>query len=433
MSSSIGYIGSKISLISRSDIRYVGILHSINQADSTVALEQVRSYGTEGRRGNPPEEIPPSDNVFEYIVFRGSDVKDLHVCEAPTQQQSIPQVPNDPAILGTTAPRQPNFQGFAPPPPLGVQPPPNFPGTPLNPFYLQQINSISENANKEAEQPKIQQQKGHTITEKSEDHKTDRQTSMLKQFSKTSTSSRSSSSTTPSTTSNHRNESSTTPSANPSHVSTTHSINTTNTTTKETPSTAALEILAKKVIFNNNRSTSSNNKLPGMGGHLVQQNRRSRGSRRSYNQSYDRNRIPVPQSDFDFESSNAKFNKEEIVKEKGWNNKDQMDAERRQKQSEERRLNLETFGQVSIDGGRYRGSYRGRGYRGGRGSNGNNISEEIALGLFQKCISGINTVVILAIKRHKAVVVVAALFFNDKQSSDLIICSEVTIELAILM
>lgn len=52
-----------------------------------------------------------------------------------------------------------------------------------------------------------------------------------------------------------------------------------------------------------------------MGGHLVQQNRRSRGSRRSYNQSYDRNRIPVPQSDFDFESSNAKFNKDEIVKE----------------------------------------------------------------------------------------------------------------------
>lgn len=42
-------------------------------------------------------------------------------------------------------------------------------------------------------------------------------------------------------------------------------------------------------------------------------------------------------------------------------------AERRQKQSEERRLNLETFGQVSIDGGRYRGGYRGRGYRGSRG------------------------------------------------------------------
>lgn len=38
--SGVGYIGSKISLISKSDIRYVGILHSINSADSTVALEQ---------------------------------------------------------------------------------------------------------------------------------------------------------------------------------------------------------------------------------------------------------------------------------------------------------------------------------------------------------------------------------------------------------
>jgi len=35
-----GYIGSKISLISRSDIRYVGILHHLNPTDSTVALEQ---------------------------------------------------------------------------------------------------------------------------------------------------------------------------------------------------------------------------------------------------------------------------------------------------------------------------------------------------------------------------------------------------------
>jgi len=34
------FIGAKISLISRSDIRYVGILPEINSEESTVALEQ---------------------------------------------------------------------------------------------------------------------------------------------------------------------------------------------------------------------------------------------------------------------------------------------------------------------------------------------------------------------------------------------------------
>ena len=70
----------------------------------SVLLAVVRSYGTEGRKGNPAEEIPPSDNVFDYIVFRGSDVKDLHVCEAPAPPPPSlpPQVPNDPAILGVS-------------------------------------------------------------------------------------------------------------------------------------------------------------------------------------------------------------------------------------------------------------------------------------------------------------------------------------------
>jgi len=37
---------------------------------------------------------------------------------------------------------------------------------------------------------------------------------------------------------------------------------------------------------------------------------------------------------------------------------------------EERKLNLETFGQATVDQSRYRNNYRGRGgYRGGRGGN----------------------------------------------------------------
>jgi hypothetical protein len=81
--------------------RYVGTLHEINSETSTVALENVISFGTEGRKGNPDEEIPASDSVYEYIVFRGSDVKDLRIEEAPVAKENKPpQVPNDPAILG---------------------------------------------------------------------------------------------------------------------------------------------------------------------------------------------------------------------------------------------------------------------------------------------------------------------------------------------
>ena len=97
------YIGSRISLISKSDIKYIGTLHEINSEKHTVALEQVSSFGTEGRKGNPSEEIPGSDQVYEYIVFRGSDVKELTIVAPPGQREGEnrpPKVPDDPAILG---------------------------------------------------------------------------------------------------------------------------------------------------------------------------------------------------------------------------------------------------------------------------------------------------------------------------------------------
>ncbi|KAH0538385.1 hypothetical protein FGG08_005034 [Glutinoglossum americanum] len=125
---------ARISLVSRSDIRYVGTLHQISSEDSTVALEQVTSYGTEGRRQNPEDEIPASESVYEYIVFRGSDVKDLRIEEpAKPKENKPPQVPNDPAILGS---------GSRPPPAQTAQPPrqqppypPQFQQQPPYPYY----------------------------------------------------------------------------------------------------------------------------------------------------------------------------------------------------------------------------------------------------------------------------------------------------------
>jgi protein LSM14 len=63
--------------------------------------------GTEGRKGGD-EEVPPSDRLYEYIVFRGSDVKDLRIEEPPKENTPAPppQVPDDPAILGVSDPLQ---------------------------------------------------------------------------------------------------------------------------------------------------------------------------------------------------------------------------------------------------------------------------------------------------------------------------------------
>jgi protein LSM14 len=73
-------------LISKKNIRYEGILYSINETNSTLALQNVKSYGTEGRdeTDSTTAFVAPQEGIHAYLLFRGCDIKDLHVHE---QQQ----------------------------------------------------------------------------------------------------------------------------------------------------------------------------------------------------------------------------------------------------------------------------------------------------------------------------------------------------------
>merc|ERR1719272_25400 len=116
------FIGRRISLVSKAEIRYEGTLYNINMNDATVALQDVKSYGTEERE--VAQKLEGSSEVYEYIIFRGSDIKALHVCEeqAPVAPAAPP---SDPAIVSTKAP--PAVQR-APPPGMAASQPPQSPG-----------------------------------------------------------------------------------------------------------------------------------------------------------------------------------------------------------------------------------------------------------------------------------------------------------------
>lgn len=83
-------LGSKISLISKADIRYEGRLFTVDPQECTIALASVRSFGTEDRETQYP--ILPQPTIYDYILFRGSDIKDIRVVNNVA-------IPNDPAIM----------------------------------------------------------------------------------------------------------------------------------------------------------------------------------------------------------------------------------------------------------------------------------------------------------------------------------------------
>lgn len=112
-------------MISKKNIRYEGILYSINETNSTLALQNVRSFGTEGREKTDPSTsfVAPQEGVHAYLLFRGCDIKDLHVHEqeqeaaAPAEPESQPSAAPTPKPTEETGKAEEEKKKDLPPPP----------------------------------------------------------------------------------------------------------------------------------------------------------------------------------------------------------------------------------------------------------------------------------------------------------------------------
>lgn len=86
-------IGSTITLITNSHIRYEGVLGHIDGNNNTVSLTNVRVCGTEGRaKVEGKVEVPPAEQLFDQIVFRGSDIKELTVYDETQNTMTDPAI-----------------------------------------------------------------------------------------------------------------------------------------------------------------------------------------------------------------------------------------------------------------------------------------------------------------------------------------------------
>lgn len=128
MSGGMPELGSKISLISKADIRYEGRLYTVDPQECTIALSSVRSFGTEDRETQ--FQIAPQSQIYDYILFRGSDIKDIRVIN-----NSLPH-PNDPAIMQVQLPNGQHVMPHFSMPSMNPQqvPPMGTTGTYGNPF-----------------------------------------------------------------------------------------------------------------------------------------------------------------------------------------------------------------------------------------------------------------------------------------------------------
>lgn len=77
----------------------------------------VRSFGTEDREAQYP--VPAQSQVYDYILFRGTDIKDIKIVNNVIHSQPL----NDPAIMQLSVPPSLGAQNFQNHPVLGAMGP----------------------------------------------------------------------------------------------------------------------------------------------------------------------------------------------------------------------------------------------------------------------------------------------------------------------
>lgn len=104
-------IGSRITLISQVDVRYDGVLFSINSKEASIVLREVKCHGTEDRVSDPAKKVAPSSVSMPFVSFPGQDIKDLYVHEGDAtsipEAMPVPQPPVVVTAVATTPPAPP--------------------------------------------------------------------------------------------------------------------------------------------------------------------------------------------------------------------------------------------------------------------------------------------------------------------------------------
>lgn len=91
-------LGSLISLITQAKVRYEGTLISVDQKRRSMHLTNVKSYGSEGRRG--VGEFPATDNIIQNVVFKVDHIIDFKIVKKPEpKDEKDKNVERDPAII----------------------------------------------------------------------------------------------------------------------------------------------------------------------------------------------------------------------------------------------------------------------------------------------------------------------------------------------